>query len=808
MLNDRNEIIDNLSNTFFFSESDVLPQAISDTLFDIIPLEDIPFPVRFNHIIKTTKLKTLTELLNCDWKEFLKKPNCGKKSIKDAQQSILEYLSALKEGRKTNKSSAESSVKKTPKKVKDLDKSVYIPFLNRTILDENKTLFRIKNIPLYLIEWPVKLQDFFSAMPDMVTVGDLLNIELQKHRIIDFIDEMTLEETRSALENLITDLDGIEFYLTQKPHILYLIEKFMADIDPRTKNIFMLRWQSFKKTHFKTIAEEFSLTRERVRQIIANYLLKLNKRIKDKDYYFSFFLELVLPTLTPITFNRLTTDFKVKNKYPPNLFLGILSELFPEVPFEGYKQKSAYTDYSDKLSKISLQMERINLEELFNALKLNTAKEKLIILSIIFNTRRYRFIRNNEGEFYFIRASNLREMSKDILEYSDRAMKITEILENIRNVFKKNQNESISSVKVNLKRNCIFYEFDKNLFGLKKHFGYKPEEWPEICNKIKKFIHNKDRQVNASEIFQDIQLNFDKIRSKYELVYIIRSDDEIADLGFFNFRLKTDGKEERLTAADAVWGVFNSEKNPKHFSEIHQKVTEQRFLRIEGMNSLLGKLDFLKNYGGGFFGLICSGDEFNLGNLVLNDSYIENVVTYEIFPDTNTVSIKEFMNLPASLDDQLHETISKSSKLYLHEDPQRRILIVLAKKWSLLKTTKCLLYNLSCSVFWDELIWIITDIGREISPEYRHKICADKNIKVEDGRLTYFAPEIDEDDSDDIADICYENICDSDRPVSVEELCHYLNDNVAEISVPDLTYVLNSDSRFIVIDNKSVMARQ
>jgi len=53
------------------------------------------------------------------------------------------------------------------------------------------------------------------------------------------------------------------------------------------------------------------------------------------------------------------------------------------------------------------------------------------------------------------------------------------------------------------------------------------EEWPQITMLIKKYISSQNRIVNVIELFDNLRREFPYIRSKYELVHIIRTDNEI-----------------------------------------------------------------------------------------------------------------------------------------------------------------------------------------------------------------------------------------------------------------------------------------
>jgi len=114
-------------------------------------------------------------------------------------------------------------------------------------------------------------------------------------------------------------------------------EKFILTLDEREFQISMQRWGSGKYIQYEVIGKEYNLTRERIRQIIVKIKNKfINRNKKYFDNWQRFFLENLIKTPVPIGLNILEL---YKLKFSPNLYLGLYSEIFHEVPFQNFLQK-------------------------------------------------------------------------------------------------------------------------------------------------------------------------------------------------------------------------------------------------------------------------------------------------------------------------------------------------------------------------------------------------------------------------------------------------------------------------------------
>lgn len=208
-------------------------------------------------------------------------------------------------------------------------------------------------------------------------------------------------------------------------------EKFILTLDEREFQISMQRWGSGKYIQYEVIGKEYNLTRERIRQIIVKIKNKfINRNKKYFDNWRRFFLENLIKTPVPIGLNILEL---YKLKFSPNLYLGLYSEIFHEVPFQNFLPKSFeqlinrkirndlswrkiiefLNDSQFSFGQITLQKLRASLSNSgFNIL------EQLLCFKIIFGSNKFFFFKE-ESRYFLLKKGGIREITFSILAGSD-----------------------------------------------------------------------------------------------------------------------------------------------------------------------------------------------------------------------------------------------------------------------------------------------------------------------------------------------------------------------------------------------------
>ena len=485
-------------------------------------------------------------------------------------------------------------------------------------------------------------------------------------------------------------------------------------------------------------------------------------------------------------------------------FDGFLKRSFEQYVARNLPERDKFAFYFRELNKLDITYNSITPQKLIELIKTKSIKDSLYLFYTVFNSKNYWFSYDTFN-YYLNQLAGLQEITISILRSSSSPMTINNILETIkRHHSVGSKYNDLASVIGNLKQNNNIYELDKHIFGVIDHFSYSHNHWKEITKDAIIYMQKIGRQTNAIELFQSLKVKYRNLRSKYELVYILRSDNQIEDLGFFNFVLKSMGFDERITVKDSIRELFTINLNPKHVAKIQEEILTKRFLRIEGMNTILKSQEYLKNYLGGFWGLR-RYDENNLLYLVGSELYINKIISYEIFPDTSLDSILNIFG-DNSFEKKLMLTIKNSTKLKVYNGVEAKPFVI-SKSWTMVKIVRCILFNIKREIYWDELLWIVKDFNLAIDNNSKSKIKNDKNITINGNKLSYFKISLKKNDIEDIVEICYELLFESVKQRPIEYIYEELNNEYIEITKDELLLLLENDDRFLLVDKQLIMVK-
>ncbi len=806
------EMIAHVENSpFFIGERGI--KLDENSFLTNIPIDKIKFNVRFYHVISERHFKYLTDVLNTNYNKILIFRNCGIKSISDAQKEIRNFI--VSEGYDITKSLNKNSEDKN--ECMELTDSV----LGLLSPEEKNKFDEISDLLLKKLPISTRLKRFLADNPHIKTIKNISEINPNIFKKTKNLGRKTYLDTKEMILNLLKKdaKELVHMYSDKKMPILDLIDLSLKELSQRDLGIVIKRWGDKEINSLQFVADEYEITRERIRQIIDRVIKQIKFKIQTHvEFYRKQFLSIILIHPEAIAFERLEDYPLIKREYDKKIYLGILAEIFEEVPFRGFLSK-AFDQYLHRnlreniriislykiLSNTEFPYSKISAEDIFIANNITNSLDKLLLFKILISSQNFKFI-YVEGKYCIIKLGSLQEITKNILAGSTNPLDITSILDIIKkNYALNNKYEDFTSVISNIKQNREIIQFDRYVFGLEKHFSYPREQWKNICDSIKEAINKSQRQTNVVELLEYVSPKFPKLRSKYELVHIIRSDQEIIDLGFFNFGLINFGITERLKISDEIKNIFSINPCPKHFTEIQKEISKKRFSRIEGINCILNSLAFLFNYSGGFFGLRTTHRE-NLHFLARNESYLTNLIDYELFPSSGISQIIKYFENTIPID-QLVDYINECKILVLFDDNNFIEAFVVSKRWSTVKIVRCILFNSKEQIYWDELLWLLKDIGLTLDSTDKSKIKKDRYIKIIGNKLSYINFQIQSEDSKVILNECYNLLLNTSTMWSLDKLNSFINQEFIDINYDELEFLLNDDDRFIIIDNKFITVK-
>ncbi|MBI3123582.1 MAG: hypothetical protein HYZ10_04180 [Ignavibacteriales bacterium] len=810
------EIVSTVKKTRFFMGGNIHYETINLPKIGSISIWDICWQIRFKHalqnISKISVIVTLEQLLDTHFEEFMKLRNCGRSTIEQARQAIINFL--LEFNSKVGLENYEVKLREKEERVRFVELYPFSERLNVPL----ESLKRYLNISLQEFEFPARFNQYISRKSKTSNLYELLLIDPGSLVQEKNIGRKTITNVSKIIDEKIIRLEkGLENI--EEKNLFAIINRVLKNISERELEILKMRWSDNKLTSLEEIGFYYNLTRERIRQIIQRVINKtLTQLTSEAENYRNMFINHLINKPAPIN-EQILFDSYDDLQHPPRLYLGLLSEVFQEVPFHDFMPlafhqlvnreiaKNPSWKYLYKvLEKLKIghkNVSALKLKEILDDQKLNSSQQ-LLCFKILFGLNKYFFFKEGDQHF-LLRKGGIRDVTYKILTSSKEPLSIDKILTTIHKYYcDGSKYGSLNSVIGNIKQDERIIQFDKYVFGTALHFAYTKTEWGNICETVKDFIRTKTRQCYVTEILENIRNKYPQLRSKYELVNILRNDPEIRDLGFFNFTLTSYGQEERIKLTDIIKEIFKKDPCIKHRFDIREKLKENRFVHDQGMTSLLKSQKYLKCYPGGFYGLRRLDFE-NDKKLAGEEKFIEYLINQHYFPTTDIKIVSEYFDAE-ELQQKLISTIntSKAFQIYTLENGAK---CVINNNWSVLKKVKCLLSNINEPVFEEQLEWILRDLGINEFKKDLYRIKNEKSIMFSNNKYSIneasrIAPEL-----ISLIDECYDYICDSSKPFYLQDIFELVGTSEGQIEHNQFVDALKEDERFIVMDNNLVLIK-
>jgi len=581
------------------------------------------------------------------------------------------------------------------------------------------------------LECSIFLREFLSKH-EIVYFKDITKIdEIDFSELTNFDRHCLLELRTLYLDDSKLITNTIICSNTISEHVIKSVEDFLSDnCTEREKEIALSRWNhSINDNRVKTeeplndIGSKFKLTRERVRQILNILIQRFDHTyIYDKGFMAEYFCSMIEKKLAPIEISDLTREQNLS--FNENLYFGLWHSIINEVPFNGFIPRSYNSNISrnvhaDGVREIyNLSMRPFSLI-LSNYLLDKSISEKLKIYTIL-------FIRNfhisKSGEFYedgswfklesldnelYINHNkySITKLIEYIFEKENRPLELSEIARiiNTSSLTEKQYSE------VNSGRNSLYamitrlpniINIDRYRFGYERHLSYHRDEWAKISVKCVNIIKETGHQVSASYLFKKLKPIFPEFVSKYELVHILKHNEDVVDLGFFNFILTEFGQTERLKVKDIVSKLYKKDPRPKHVNDVIKEIRKVRTIRHEGIRSMAAQWGY-RLYKGNFMGL-AKKHEYNL-NILFNDlGYLPIFINYSK-TNTSLIDIAEYFEIDNY--DILKENITKIENHRILTDNFTNDEYAINDNWTLRRKVKTILNNNSEPMTINEVNW-------------------------------------------------------------------------------------------------------
>jgi len=534
--------------------------------------------------------------------------------------------------------------------------------------------------------------------------------------------------------NLVADLDTY-------------IEKYTK---AKTKNIAMQRWNRKVIRSLNDVGLINNITRERTRQILNTILNQFNELfIFDIDEAMDRIFNIYYKKIDVLTFFDLSPNNNYKIEYKKSFYENFFNEIFKPIPIGYFKNKGISQGYEKKIYK-----ELYSLTQTPYALKLEDLERKydknnLIIAMVIINKPDIIFKYSKKDGIIYINRTNYGAvtLAEYVIKNSNSVLNIDDINNNVVKLGGKKTTplgltRGLNSIKG-------IYELDYHVFGTKLHFGYPKSIWNDIINDCINIINDFAIQMSASAIFKEITNKYPKVRSKYELVYILRSSKKIIDLGFHTFNLRKFGQTHRLHIKKIVLGILNNFKVPISRDELYVEIIKQRSFRREGI-SVFHRWDEVNLYSPGYLGLKLNHKN-NIKHLSSHLPYIKGLIHYKISYSLDTKVETIIKEVQFREDKKTFISLIKNDKdlevLSTNEDSH--VDYIISRYFSTKRCAMIMLYSYKRKMLINEIkILIKSELSHLSQVKYRNlnslerKLKNDKRI-LNDGNYYYYNDNID-----------------------------------------------------------------
>ncbi len=396
-----------------------------------------------------------------------------------------------------------------------------------------------RNYAISSILCSLELLSFFSEH-DIQTIDEIEVLDSMDFTEAKDLDKISLLELRTLNIHPGTGklMTGINFASSSQT-IIEAVDYFLVnDVKSKRRDILLPRWGLAEKiTTFQEIGRMHHLTRERVRQVIEQEIECFRKYyISNEDNILLSFYEEVMSDLRPISFSNLNPGEKYRPLYSQYFYLGFLSEVFETVPFEGYLPSSkTHSSIKRDIRLLASEPDLIELGQLFMQM---SHEEKLAYLKAIISSER--LILSRQGNRVYVNRTNygLIPLLRQCVRINDGPTSLEEFCSFLedRSLYLREFNRG--SLHKALIRSPEFVTIDYHVWGLERHISCPEKDWPSIQKAVRHIPRHRDQYIRANVLYDLVRKNFPMLRSKYELLYILRNDPHLKYLGFFNFALK------------------------------------------------------------------------------------------------------------------------------------------------------------------------------------------------------------------------------------------------------------------------------
>ncbi len=592
--------------------------AIHDVIF--IPMTDrgrslgtVELSVRLRHILDAKNIRIFGDLNGLNYEEIKKYKNCGSRTIVELRELIRQLQLGT------------TNISPSPANSEPANFSIFVvPIMAREFLLSDLPISpRLENV-LQQRGWK-KLGEV-----DGVEINDLSGSKNCGRKTIQELQSLIRRASTGEFSPTISsDISSVLRQITDS------IESNLARFPQRNRKILEARISGNKGAPrtLEDIAQEFKMTRERVRQIVKTSIQKIRRngglKLTGALLALTRECELRVCPLTADLFAKWVSKTPTSNPHDSMFYVRVLDTLEPSVP--AWPIGSTREGGDDPQSpEIQTALENWlrqaghhpTAAEAYTYLRQKPELESLKVAPFLAAIRiaRKLIIDFPEPDRPQLRLRRLHfyEFAHPVLDNSSEPLTPEEIVERAKARFGEKAIVSPSrGVFNNATPQKDIFLLGPRLLGVRKHFKSHNQNWPAFRNIYADMLRKEKRPISTTEAVAMPKMAEFNISNHYEMAVILREDKRFVDLGRLLFGLTSWGIQEREFIKDLLPRVLKETNRVMTVEQILEKITR---LRSVSPNSIVNYLKIhpeVQSLGFGYYGLKNWGN--NERNVILAD---------------------------------------------------------------------------------------------------------------------------------------------------------------------------------------------
>lgn len=651
------------------------------------------FPKNCVRLFEITGAVNYPDILNIPYSLLLQEARIRKITIETTRDLILEVFYGDMAGR-----------------IKDLDKkkAAQLKDLFPEFLFINGKKVELTPVSSEILKQPVirYFNRFSPKNKKYIATNSWIKKVYHIYNLITFFPDEYLKEVtapKDSLQGLIQSLNNVlenkiseGIFVDPAPSnpidLAALKLQTLIDFqDDRTKDFIDMRYT--QGIDMKRIGQKHGVSAERVRQKLVAFILECKEELAEIEKKL---LTHIVNSLVK-TPRILDKDFFENGYMQVETLVGILNSVYSGIPSYSNRfflsqniyrdNNSLFTIYT-RLKNMMKVVDGVTLTELLTELNDLPLPEKLSVFRIILAVSYFRIVPYHNT--FIIRGRlNLPEMAEQTLLRSETPLPLEQVIKSVKEFYGKEYHDlKVSLCHIRLNNRVL--QLDKNLFGVASHISYQGEDIIAINKLVADFLEKEKKVVDASVLYKFTKKLFPRLRSKYELVQILRQGDQISDLGFFCFVHNSVNMSERPLVNEYLIETLSANNFVMNGKALLAEINKKRVVSVTGFSSKLKNVSFIDYYGGNYYGLK-EHREQNLKTIAADPVFVSNFLLEKGYPDTFYNRLDELFK---DFDlDIIKNTISKSDSFRIFNFGEKEGDVIFSKLWKRNKLYYVILYH-------------------------------------------------------------------------------------------------------------------